>query len=90
MVISVCFLILQKNGLKFSQKEQKESPVFICSMFWKLTTKYNKGPMCRGLWDCQCLGDQSKIFRRNRTIGSDAKDLRAGLFEAAGMHEVLI
>lgn len=45
---------------------------------------------CIVLWDCQCLDDQSKIFRRSRTIGSDAMDLKVGLPLVAGMHKVLI
>lgn len=45
--------------------------------------------MYTGLWDCRCLGDQSKIFWRSRITGSDAADLRAGL-PLVEMHEVLI
>lgn len=70
---------ITKNELKFLHKEQ-----------FSFVPCFGNSHPSIVLWDCQCLGDQSKIFRRSRTIGRDAMDLKVGLPLVAGMHKVLI
>lgn len=87
----MCFLILKKNGLKFSHKGQRNNHQFLFGPCFGNSHLSIPRLLCTE--DCGIAGawgDQSKIFRRNRTIGSVVTDLRAVLFEIAVMHDVLI